>query len=159
MGLGYGVPDDVTNRIEWLPDGRVRLDIGTPDLGQGTITVAAQIVAEALGISYDYVLVADLDTSISPNGGVSCASRMTYMVGNASLLAVDHAITALLEQASRDLNQPLEKLSYREGKVFAGPNDYEGISVSEFSSRASEEGRGLVGEGTYSFPYPPEITP
>jgi CO/xanthine dehydrogenase Mo-binding subunit len=159
MGFGYGVPDDVTNRIEWLPDGRVRLDIGTPDLGQGTITVAAQIVAEALGISYDDVLVADLDTSISPNGGASCASRMTYMVGNASLLAVDRAIKTLLEQASRDLDQPLEKLSYREGKVFTGPNDCEGISVSEFSSRASEEGQVLVGEGTYSFPYPPEITP
>ena len=159
MGLGYGLPDDVTNRIEWLPNGQVRLDVGTPDLGQGTITVAAQMAAEALGTEYDDVEVAGLDTSTSPNGGVSCASRMTYMVGNASLLAVDHAIASLLDQASRDLDQPVEKLNYRGGKVYVGMDDPEGISASEFINRAAEEGRVLAGEGTYSFPYPPEITP
>lgn len=35
MGLGYRVPDDSTNRLEWLPDGRVLLYIGATDLGQG----------------------------------------------------------------------------------------------------------------------------
>ncbi len=84
---------------------------------------------------------------------------MTYMVGNASLLAVDHAIASLLDQASRDLDQPVEKLNYRGGKVYVGMDDPEGISASEFINRAAEEGRVLAGEGTYSFPYPPEITP
>jgi CO/xanthine dehydrogenase Mo-binding subunit len=159
MGLGYGVPDDVSTRIEWLPNGHARLDIGTPDLGQGTITVGAQIAAEALGLRFDEVDVADLDTSLSPNGGVSCASRMLYMVGNASLLAAEKAIQVLLEEAARKLGQPRDKLAYEAGQVFIGSKDAQGIPASEFSSRAAEEGRVLAGEGKYSFPYPIEITP
>jgi xanthine dehydrogenase molybdenum-binding subunit len=159
MGLGYRVPDDVTNRIEWLPDGRARLDIGTPDLGQGTMTVAAQIAADALGIPYEAVDLAELDTSVSPNGGVSCASRMTYMVGNAARLAARSAIAALLKEASQALGIPAEDLRYRQGRVHRAPEDSEGIPAAEFCSRAAERGEGMVGEGTYSFPYPPQITP
>jgi CO/xanthine dehydrogenase Mo-binding subunit len=159
QGLGYRVLDESTTRIEWIPDGRVQLDIGTPDLGQGTITVGAQMTAEALGLSYGDVVVPDLDTSFSPNGGASCASRMTYMVGNASLIASTRAIEALLGQASKDLDNPPERLTYRAGRVFVGPDDADGIAASEFVSRAAEDGEILAGEGTYSFPYPAEITP
>jgi len=31
MGKGYGIPNDSTSRVEWLPDGRVRLDVGAPE--------------------------------------------------------------------------------------------------------------------------------
>lgn len=159
MGLGYRVPDDVSTRIEWLPTGHARLDIGTPDLGQGTLTVGAQMAAEALGLKYNEVEVADLDTAYSPNGGVSCASRMTYMVGNAALLAAQNAINALLDEAAQILGQPREKLTYVAGRVHIGSEDVDGIPVAEFSSRAAEDSRVLTGEGKYSFPYPAEITP
>jgi len=159
MGLGNGVSDDSTSRIEWLPDGRVRLDMGTPDMGQGTLTVAAQMTAEALGIDYDLVEVAGLDTSLSPDGGVTCASRMTYMVGNASTQAARLLIETLLDEAAGALNLPRVGLSYRGGRVYRGADDRAGITAAEFTSRAAEEGRTLSGEATFSFPYPPEITP
>jgi CO/xanthine dehydrogenase Mo-binding subunit len=159
MGAGYGVSDDSTSRVEWLPDGRVRLDVGTPDMGQGTLNVAAQMAAEALGIGFESVQVAGLDTSVSPKGGMSAASRMTYMVGNAVQKAASRMIEALLEEAARALSLPREELSYRGGRVYRGSDDAEGISVAEFTSRAAEEGRVMSGEATFSFPYPPEIVP
>jgi CO/xanthine dehydrogenase Mo-binding subunit len=159
MGLGYRLPDDVTNRITWLPGGRVRLEIGTPDLGQGTMTIAAQVAAHELGIEYRAVDIADLDTSSSPNGGVSCASRMTYMVGNAARLAAANAINLLLDRAAGDLRQPRQNLSYREGKVYVGRQDLMGIAAAEFINRAADQDIVLSAEGTYSFPYPAEITP
>jgi CO/xanthine dehydrogenase Mo-binding subunit len=158
MGLGFRVPDDCTNRIEWLPDGRVLLHIGTPDMGQGLITVAAQMAAEGLGLDYDSVEVADIDTSISPYGGVSCASRMTYIVGNASLMASREAIKALLDYAARALGVRRKGLHYERGRVYQrDTEDSEGIAAAEFVSRAAEEGRVLSGEATFSFPHPPDI--
>ena len=159
MGKGYGVPDDSTSRVEWLPDGRVRLDVGAPDMGQGTLTVAAQMAAEALGVGFESVQAAGLDTSVSPDGGMTAASRMTYMLGNAVQKAASCMIEVLLDEAAQALSLPREELGYRGGRVYRGSDDAEGISVAEFTSRAAEEGRVMSGEATFSFPYPPEITP
>ena len=159
MGLGYGVSDDCTNRIEWLLDGRVRLDIGTPDMGQGTVTVAAQMAAEALGVPFESVEVAELDTDISPNGGVTCASRMTYIVGNATLLAAHKAVDGLLAEVARILDLPQETLVYRQGQIYLGTIDEVGITIPEITARAAEDGRKITGEATFTFPYPPDVTP
>jgi CO/xanthine dehydrogenase Mo-binding subunit len=51
-------------------------------MGQGLTMVAEQIAAEAMELPYELVHTIGLDTSSSPNGNVTCASRMTYMVGN-----------------------------------------------------------------------------
>jgi CO/xanthine dehydrogenase Mo-binding subunit len=68
-------------------------------------------------------------------------------------------IEVLLDEAAKALSLPREELSYRGGRVYRGSDDAEGISVAEFTSRAAEEGRVMSGEATFSFPYPPEITP
>ncbi len=155
MGLGFRVPDDSTNRLEWLPEGKVRLYLGAPDLGQGLVTVAAQMTAEALGIPYDQIEVVGVDTARSPDGGVSCASRMTYMVGNSVHEAAEEMIAALLEQASRSLNVPREQLCYRRG-VLERLDQPQIIEASEVVGRAAEDGVTIEGLGTFSFPYGPE---
>lgn len=157
MGLGHGVPDDSTHRLEWLPDGHVRLYLGAPDLGQGLAPVAEQIAADTLGLPYEAVGALAVDTALSPNGGVTCASRMTYMVGNAVTIAAEGLIDALLNDAAWRLDVPREKLSYEAGHVEL-PNG-ERIPAAEFASRAADEGAIIAGEGTYSFPYPEETTP
>jgi CO/xanthine dehydrogenase Mo-binding subunit len=117
------------------------------------------VAAEALGIGFESVQAAGLDTSVSPDGGMTVASRMTYMVGNAVQKAASRMIEVLLDEAAKALSLPCEELSYRGGRVYRGSDDAEGISVAEFTSRAAEEGRVMSGEATFSFPYPPEITP
>ncbi len=159
MGLGRGLPDDTTTRITWLPDGGVSLDIGTPDMGQGTLTIGAQIAAERLGIDYEKVQVEPLDTSVSPNGGVTCASRMTYMVGNSVMKSADAAIQALIDKAAEELETSKENLSYRSGRIFMINDQNKSFPTEEISSRAAEEDLKIFGEETFSFPYPPEITP
>jgi CO/xanthine dehydrogenase Mo-binding subunit len=158
MGLGLGVPDDCTNRIEWLPDGRVRIDVGAPDMGQGLYTAAAQIAAEALQIPYDRVEVATPNTAFSPNGGVPCASRMTYLMGNAMLLTAQGAIDVLLDEAARQLDQPREALRYAQGFIELTEGG-ERIDRAELTSRAAEDERPLAAQATFSFPYPPGIVP
>ena len=157
MGLGYRVPDDSTNRLEWGPDGSVRLYLGSPDLGQGLATATEQIAAEALGIPCADVQAVQIDTRLSPNGGVSCASRMTYLIGNSVMLAAHHLIDSLLDYAARNLRVPRRTLSYQNGAVITPAR--EAIDAAEFASRAADEGQPLVAEATFSFPYPESTTP
>lgn len=159
MGLGRGLPDNTTTSIRWLPEGGVCLDIGTPDMGQGTLTVGAQIAAEKLNLDYDQVDLARLDTATSPDGGVTCASRMTYMVGNSIIRSADAAIEALLRQAASLLDLPREKLDYQHGQVLVDNKPEQTFTAAEIASRAAENGIEIVGEETFSFPYPSEITP
>jgi len=157
MGLGFHVPDRSTNRIEWLPDGRALQLLGTPDLGQGLITVAAQITAEGLELDFDSIEVATIDTLCSPDGGNTLASRTTLLVGNSILAAAEKAIEALLDYAAIELRVSREVLYYQQGHVFR-TDDLEtgGHPVSSFTSRAAEEGIVLSGEAEFSFFHPPD---
>ncbi len=68
-------------------DGRVTVLTGAADIGQGSDTVAAQIAAQELGVAYDLVDVVACDTARSPDGGMTTASRQTFVTGNAVRLA------------------------------------------------------------------------
>ncbi len=157
MGLGHRVPDDSTNRLEWSPEGKLVIYIGAPELGQGMQTAVEQIAAETLGIPYQAVETIDVDSLISPDGGVTCASRMTYLVGNSVILAAQKLVEETLRYAAQKLNLPPEKLTYRRGQIHLP--DGRQMPVSEFSGRAAEEGLVLGASATFSFPYPEERTP
>ena len=157
MGLGFRVPDDSTNRLEWLPNGRVRLFLGAPDLGQGLATVAAQMTAEALGIPYEQIDIMPLDTSLSPDGGVTCASRMTYSVGNSVCLAAENLISDLIQQTARQLQIPVEQIKYSLGQLIRLDRPQSPpIPAIEIISRMAEEELTLDAQATFSFPYGPE---
>lgn len=157
MGLGAKVLDESTHRLEWLPDGRVLIHLGAPDLGQGLTTVAEQMVAETLGLPFDQVITGQLDTLSTPNGGVTCGSRMTYLAGNALMIAAEKLRQNLLEQAAALLNMPVEDLHYVNGTIETMNRSI--YPVSEFASRCADIGEPLQAEGKAEFAYPIETTP
>src|SRR5438270_11643526 len=67
--------------VEATTKGKVRVLASSTEMGQGTNTVFAQIVAEALGLDYDSVEVVQPDTSLVPNSGPTVASRTSMIVG------------------------------------------------------------------------------
>jgi CO/xanthine dehydrogenase Mo-binding subunit len=126
-------------------------------LGQGLATVSEQMVAEALGIPYSQVKATEIDTYISPNGGVTCASRMTYLVGKGLIDAARQLKICVLQQAADMLKISVNQLSYEDGNIIK-PNG-EHIPVSEFTSRAADNGVYISAETTANFDYPEEKTP
>ncbi len=64
-----------------LTERGARILVASTEIGQGTRTMHAQIVADALGIPYDRVEVADADTSLVPDSGPTVASRTCMIVG------------------------------------------------------------------------------
>jgi 4-hydroxybenzoyl-CoA reductase subunit alpha len=60
-------------------DGRVLVTSGANDIGQGSDTMLAIIVAEVLGISMDKIFVLAADTLLTPVDLGSYSSRVTFM--------------------------------------------------------------------------------
>ena len=52
--------------VKLKPDGRVDVFAGTVDIGQGSRTVHTQIVADTLGVPYDWVTMDNTNTDSSP---------------------------------------------------------------------------------------------
>jgi CO/xanthine dehydrogenase Mo-binding subunit len=80
-GSGERYLDSVVG-IEGTADGNVRILVSSTEFGQGTNTVLCQIAAEALGIPYERVSIAQADTTTVPNSGPTVASRTAMVVGN-----------------------------------------------------------------------------
>ena len=64
-----------------LTERGVRLLVSSTEIGQGTRTMHAQIVADAMDIPYEDVDVAPTDTAIVPDSGPTVASRTCMVVG------------------------------------------------------------------------------
>src|SRR5882724_3869550 len=67
--------------VEGCADGGVRVLVSSTEFGQGTKTVLCQIAAEALGLPYENVEIAQADTNEVPNSGPTVASRTVMVVG------------------------------------------------------------------------------
>ncbi|MYE00773.1 MAG: molybdopterin-dependent oxidoreductase, partial [Alphaproteobacteria bacterium] len=80
-GARIGTQDGATVRLE--PSGRVRCVTSVIEIGQGTLSALAQIVADRLGIAPEDVGVVGGDTALTPYGGGAWASRGLTIGGEA----------------------------------------------------------------------------
>ena len=87
-------------RIVLNQDGTVHVMVGATEIGQGSDTVVAQMVAETLGIAYEDVrMVQAQDTDVSPFDTGAYASRQAYVVSNAVFRAATELKTKICHHA------------------------------------------------------------
>ena len=98
--------------------GRVSLITGASEIGQGSETVLAMIVAETLGVPLERVDVVNSDTAIKPWDVGAHASRTTFIAGNAARLAAEKIRAQLLAMAAESLDEPAEGLAIADGWIF-----------------------------------------
>ena len=85
-------------------DGSVQLQVGATEIGQGSDTVFAQMVAEVLGIPIDMVhVISTQDTDITPFDTGAYASRQTFVTGAAVKKAARSKEKKLLTIASKKM--------------------------------------------------------
>jgi len=128
-------------------DGSVVLLTGTVEVGQGARTALSQVVAEELGVPFDRIAVAQLDTDVTPYDVNTNASSSTVVMGLSVQRATQDLKRQLLRHAARILKTPAARLAIRAGKVHAGK---ESLSLEQlmhkiFLSKAGE----LIGRGAY----------
>jgi CO/xanthine dehydrogenase Mo-binding subunit len=92
--------------VELTPTGVRVLSVST-DIGQGTITIFAQMAAEALGLPLEDVEVADPDTSRVPDSGPTVASRTAMVVGGTVTKAAQ-AMSRILQAYAAEVFQARE---------------------------------------------------
>ena len=106
-------------------DGSCTLYCGTVDMGQGSDTAMAQIVAEVLNIPAETVRVVHSDTDVTPYDMATLGSRSTFHMGHAVKLAAEDACQKLEALAAelgvpRGRNLPTRELFLRKYKMQAG---------------------------------------
>ena len=120
-------------------DGSVTLYCGTIDMGQGSDTGMAQMVAELLNISAETVKVVQRDTDVTPYDMGTLGSRSLFHMGHAVRLAAEE-VRSKLRALAREVGEP------------EGSN----ISISDlFKKKYGMQAGNIVGSGTYKPDYTP----
>jgi xanthine dehydrogenase molybdenum-binding subunit len=134
--------------------GRVSLITGATEIGQGSETVLAMIVAETLGVPLERVDVVNSDTAVKPWDVGTHASRTTFVAGNAARLAAEKARAQLLAMAAGQLDEAPERLAVRDGWVFVVAEPQRRLPYDRVvrGGHLREGGRTLVAEAFYDPP-------
>jgi CO/xanthine dehydrogenase Mo-binding subunit len=92
-----------------LTERGARILVSSTEIGQGTRTMHAQIVADTLGLPYDCIDVNGADTAVVPDSGPTVASRTCMVVGR------------ILQRCAAEMKAQLGSLSPREYLRKHGP--------------------------------------
>jgi len=140
--------------VKLKPDGRVDVFAGTVDHGQGSKTVHTQIVADALGVPYEWVTMDNTNTDSSPVCTGTFASRGTFIGGNAVRFAAEKARERVLDVAAKELEIDPSDLDIVDGEVVARGAPQKKIGVPDVAAAATwKYGELITGTGAALKPY------
>ncbi len=128
-------------------DGGVVVYTGASDIGQGSDTMVAQIVAEVLGISLRRVRIVAADTDLTPIDIGSYSSRVTFMNGNASLRAAQDVKKKIVAAAAAKMNCVAEDVIMRDDRLWkrgATPSPTNGNEAPAAAAGGVQEVSGRV---------------
>ncbi|MCC7179021.1 MAG: molybdopterin-dependent oxidoreductase [Acidobacteria bacterium] len=158
---GAGLP------INWndLPHSGVQLKLdrsggvtafcGATEIGQGSDDVLVASVAEVLGIEPFDIRAVTGDTDLTPVDLGSYSSRVTLMMGNAAIEAATRARDLLARAVSRKLEVPVERLTFRDRRVFDRDDPGRGVTFQEAVCMAEAEFGTIGTTGSYTPPKSP----
>jgi len=134
--------------------GKVTLITGATEIGQGSETVLAMIVAETLGVPLERVDVINSDTSVRPWDVGTHASRTTFIAGNAARQAAEKVKAQLLDVAAAQLEEPAAALDVKGGWVFPRRDPQRRLQYEAVARAGHFRGGGrlLVAEAFYDPP-------
>ncbi len=130
-------------------DGSVHLNHGGVEMGQGTNTKIAQLVANELGLSFEKIKISSTNTSKVPNTSASAASSTTDLNGAAALDAVSKIKQNLEKFIKKKYNIKNIKIVYEKGLIKFNKKSFkfETIIKEAYLNRIS-----LSSSGFYSTP-------
>jgi 4-hydroxybenzoyl-CoA reductase subunit alpha len=114
-------------------DGGVVVYTGASEIGQGSDTMTAQVLAEVLGCEISRVKVIAADTDLTPIDLGSYSSRVTFMAGNAALRAAEDVKKNIVSAAAKRMDCVPEDVIMRNDRVWNG-----GTTLSDYDPTASD---------------------
>jgi CO/xanthine dehydrogenase Mo-binding subunit len=134
-------PSNSAASVRLNADGSLHLLTSSVEIGQGSTTALAQILAEELALPLERVSVSLPDTDVTPFDQSTISSRTTFSVGRAAVDAGRKIRDQLVEIAAREFEAAPEDLKLEEGAVFVrGSRDrsltFAELIAAEFGSSA-----------------------
>jgi nicotinate dehydrogenase subunit B len=139
--------DQLDDWIRIEPDGSITAFSGKVELGTGTRTALAQIVAEELDVAFDRVRMVMGDTERTPNEGTTAGSLTIVSSGEALRQASAEARRILLDMASDRLDAAVHELTISDGLISVSSHPDRSISYTELMG-----GKLFKARVTYSAP-------
>ena len=133
-------------------DGGITLLTGAADIGQGSNTMAAQMVTEVLGVDWKRMRVISADSALTPKDNGSYSSRVTYMVGNAAIDAAQALKTVMVEAAAKKLECRPEDVEVGDELFRVEGGQHPGLTFSEVAKLSLINTGTLTVKGTYTCP-------
>ena len=123
-GIGFGIsasdagahPTSVA-MVRLHADGSASAAVGATELGQGSRTVLAQIVAEELGLPFERVAIVASDTGVTPYERTTGASRTTALVGRSLQAACADARRQVQELGGGSFAEAIQRFFGAGGEV------------------------------------------
>ena len=132
--------------------GLVAVLCGATDIGQGSDSVLAYIVAEVLGIEPKDIRVHPADTDLTPVDLGSYSSRVTLMAVNAAIQAAERLKARLVEAVAEKLEVTPDKLVARDRRVFVDGDPDRGVAFAQAVALAESKFGVLAFPGSYAPP-------
>jgi CO/xanthine dehydrogenase Mo-binding subunit len=160
MMQGSGIPliDMASARVKLNDDGTFHLFVGATDIGTGSDTILAQILAEELGVDYEKIKVYSSDTDFTPFDKGAYASSTTYISGSAVQKAGNLIKRKIIDYASRILNEDKINLKIEEDYVVSKISQSK-ISLKEIGEKSFYDFDQEQIEATASFVSPKSPPP
>jgi xanthine dehydrogenase large subunit len=135
-------------------DGSVMVSTGATEMGQGVNTRLRQIVAQALGVSYDQVILAPTSTEKNINTSPTAASAGTDLNGSAALDACSRLRQRIAEVAATMLGNPADApfIAFENSQAFDTRNPIKRLAFPDICKQAYELRVDLGERGFYATP-------
>ena len=141
---GGGHPSTCLIKIH--PDGGVEAFLGSQDLGTGTRTVIAIVVAETFGLPVDAVKV-NIGSSKYPASGPSGGSTTVGGVSESSRRTSLDAFAQLAEKVASKLGVAAESLEAKNGRITSTDDESKSLSWKEACSLLGMNALEVTGRG------------
>jgi 4-hydroxybenzoyl-CoA reductase alpha subunit len=132
--------------------GGVAVFCGSTEIGQGSDSVLAYVVAEELGIAPEDVRVVTADTDLTPVDLGSYSSRVTLMTGNAAIQAARRVREPIFKAAAKKLGVTDERLAAANRRIFDAADPEKSLGFAEAVVLAEAEFGTLGSTGSYTPP-------
>jgi len=155
-GTNYPVyPNDMPQAgIQLKADrsGLVTVFTGGNDIGQGSNSVAAYLVAEELGMDVANVRVVAADTDLCPVDLGAYSSRVTFMVGNAAIDAARKLRGQVVSAVAHEWDVPPERVRLVAGRAIDLEDEQRSIPTRHALQIAETRFETLGATGSYNTP-------
>lgn len=136
--------------VELDDGGTAKIVTGVTEIGEGILTVLAQVAADELGVRPEDITIGDNDTARSPEAAHAGATRQTYMIANAVALACRDTRAKFDAELAEHWGVKPDQIEAANGQIWARETNLSITMAEAVHICKAQRGFVAVGSGNYT---------